>query len=43
MRHAVARDRALERVRDVLLHRDIGEAAGAVFAGEREIHWSSKN
>ncbi len=42
VRDAAARDRALERVRDVGLHRDIGEAPRAILTGEREIHGPRK-
>ena len=38
MRYASACNRTLERVRDVRLHRDVGEALWAILAGEGEIH-----
>ena len=37
VRDAVPRDRTLERVRDVLLHGDVGEALRAVLPGETEV------
>jgi hypothetical protein len=38
VRHAPARDRALQRRRHVRLHGDVGKALGAIFSGERERH-----
>jgi hypothetical protein len=38
VRHAPARDRALQRRRDVRLHGNVGEALRAIFAGESERH-----